>query len=121
MRDKLLLIPVLGLATLLASCSTTKKLPNGCVVQAIHHQQVIQANRLVRTPGGPGGVLSVSFINKRVGHALSVFEYNNKLWAYDPEKGTRVISTRRGPSWYDPSHLARLAFPRDEVLYAAWL
>jgi len=121
MRRSLLAAAALGVLALMSACTATEKLPNGCVVKAIHHQQVVHANRLVGNQRRADGVLAVSFMNRRIGHAVSVFEYNEKLWAYDPELGTRMISARKGDSWKKPSHLARLAFPTERVLYAAWL
>ena len=110
----------LAVGMLGVGCAQSEALPNACMVQAIHHQQLVQTNQTVRQRGYQGA-LTVSFLDRSVGHAVSVYERNGKLWAYDPEQGAKLLSGRKGPAWKDATHLARLVFPGESVLYAAWL
>lgn len=108
---------VLIAAFALVACSTTE-LPNGCVVDALSHRYAVSSQMQLEGTTAFNEVLLVIFTDQKSGHALSIFEHEGELWAYDYERGSWRISNgteRRA------SEVAALIYPGWRIKEARWL
>ena len=90
------------------------KLPNSCFLEALIHSS--RASLVLKSETNPQVYTSIFgytykykddiLINgKKVamvfGHAICIFEYKNKLWAYDMNYGTMPVSVAGNRAHYD--------------------
>jgi hypothetical protein len=96
--------------------ATFIELENGCVVYAIQHQMVLQANEMLE-PYLWSRVLAIHF-PKKIGHAVNVFIYKGNTFVYDPAIGTYPLYER---PIYDPLQLAEIIYPNITIRKAYFL
>jgi len=93
-----------------------KILDNGCAIYAIHFKMSNEARNLLE-PYVWSRVLAIQFYGK-VGHAVTVFHYNNITYIYDYNIGTYPIYERY---IYDPLDIAEIIFPNLPIRKAFYL
>jgi hypothetical protein len=82
-------------------------LPNSCFIEALIHSS--RANIVLKSDVetyssiyGFTYYLGDDTNNKQIfGHAVSIFEYKNKLWIYDPVWGTMLVGKATARSQYE--------------------
>lgn len=65
-------------------------LSNGCVVDAIQYKYSLIAEKKL-TNTSFCRILVIKFVDQDIGHALCIFDYNNKLFCYDYKRGARQL------------------------------
>jgi hypothetical protein len=102
------------------SLKTSKKyemLDNGCLIQSLYFQQVIQAKQILDEYMWTR-VLAIQFYGMVEGHAVTVFIYKNITWVYDPNRGSFPVAHF---SLYDPLMIAELTFPKLSIKKAYYI
>ena len=89
---------------------------DGCFVQALYFQHVIQAQYVLEDFVWTR-VLCIQFYGK-LGHAVTVFIFKNVTWVYDPNRGSFPVA--RYPM-YDPLTIAEICFPNHFIKEAYYV
>lgn len=93
------------------------QLENGCLVYALHHKMIIEANERLQ-PYLWSRIIAIQFNGAILGHAILVFVYKNITFIYDPAKGSYVAAAY---PLYDPVQLAEIAYPKLFISSAKFL
>lgn len=95
-----------------------KYLPNGCMVDAKSHQYSEQARQKLEGSTYFNEILGVSFADQKAGHAISIFEHQGDLWAYDWQRASWYLAPFRS---YTAQQCAELIYPAWRIRSANWL
>jgi hypothetical protein len=107
------------LLILLASASLTGcainpkiELPNGCFVDARHHQWVHVSEAKSRGISTISMLIGFEWTESGVGHVVHAFDHRGAMWVYDPAHASFKIY--RGLV-FDPRRILYLAYPSKQT------
>jgi putative VirB-like lipoprotein len=107
---------------LLSGCQTVNFLTlegrRNCMVNAIGFQDAYNADKKF-DPYRWSQVLAVFIENKKLGHAICVYQYKNRIMVYDNERGSWTL-TKDLTLKDKPEELAKLWMPSAKFKYAAY-
>jgi hypothetical protein len=91
-------------------------LEDGCLIYALHYKHTVLAQEKLQDHMW-SRVLAIQFYGK-LGHAVTVFVYNNITFVYDPNRGSFAVA---GYPLYDPLMIAEICFPELVIKSAYYL
>jgi hypothetical protein len=100
------LLIILAFASL-TTCNTMRELPNGCFVDARHHQWVHVSAERVEGKSSMSMLIGFEWVAGGA-HVIHAFEHKGQTWVYDPAQGSTKISNRL---IVDPSTIVYLTYP----------
>lgn len=91
-------------------------LNDGCLVYALYYKNSLLAQEMLGDTMW-ARVLAIHFYGQ-LGHAITVFVYENNTYIYDPNRGSFIAAAY---PIYDPLTLAEIAFPKLRIKKAHYL
>lgn len=91
-------------------------LDDGCLIHSLYYKQSMLAQEML----GQfiwSRVLAIHFYGN-LGHAVTVFIYENNTYVYDPNRGSFPVA---GYPMYDPLSIAEICFPKASIKRAYYL
>jgi hypothetical protein len=98
----------------LTGCAINPKveLPNGCFVDARHHQWVMVSAEKAKGASAQSLLIGFQFTESGVNHVVHAFEHRGQTWVYDPAHGSIKISNGLV---FDPRRILYLTYPARQT------
>jgi len=91
-------------------------LDEGCLVHALQFKYALEAQEMLGEYLW-SRILAIQFYGA-IGHAVTVFVYENNTYVYDPNRGSFIVA---GYPLYDPLMIAEICFPDSFIKRAHYL
>jgi len=96
--------------------TTFEMVEEGCLVHSIHYKNSVLAKEMLDDKLW-ARVLAIYFYGN-LGHAVTVFVYENHTYVYDPNHGSFPVAAY---PLYDPLAIAEICFPKAVIKRAHYL
>lgn len=113
-------LATLGAAMLSGGCATSTRLPDGTPAKTADVKTVAPVDAKLRGAADVSRPLAVRLKSDDEAHVVTVFQFDKRVWLYDPERGTQVLRQGRLSSQGSASNVAQMIYP-GRVDYAMWL